>query len=88
LDVESALLPSQIEQLPDLAGYLKFASDPRWRRITLNPAAAAAADRKAGAAPARSTATASAPAHGCANAPAPLATPAAKPERRDGWGLE
>jgi len=34
--VEPALLPSQIEQLPDLAGYLKHASDPRWQRVRLN----------------------------------------------------
>jgi hypothetical protein len=35
--VEPAVLPSQIEQLPDLAGYLKFASDPVWRRVQLTP---------------------------------------------------
>lgn len=34
--IEPALLPSQIEQLPDLAGYLKHASDARWRRVTLS----------------------------------------------------
>src|SRR5665213_2016202 len=28
--VEPAVLPSQVEQLPDLAGYLKYASDPAW----------------------------------------------------------
>jgi type IV secretory pathway TraG/TraD family ATPase VirD4 len=32
---EAAILPSQLEQLPDLAGYLKTASARRWRRITL-----------------------------------------------------
>jgi hypothetical protein len=32
---ESAVLPSEIEQLPDLQGYLKFASQPEWRRVTL-----------------------------------------------------
>lgn len=36
--VEAAVLPSQIEQLPDLAGYLKLASDPRWRRVRLDAA--------------------------------------------------
>ncbi len=36
LSVEPAVLPAQIEQLPDLAGYLKFASDPHWRRIRLD----------------------------------------------------
>ena len=32
---ESAVLPSEIEQLPDLQGYLKFASTPEWRRVRL-----------------------------------------------------
>jgi Type IV secretion-system coupling protein DNA-binding domain len=31
--VEPAVLPAQVEQLPDLAGYLKFASDPTWQRV-------------------------------------------------------
>jgi type IV secretory pathway TraG/TraD family ATPase VirD4 len=30
---ESAVLPSEIEQLPDLQGFLKFASQPQWRRV-------------------------------------------------------
>jgi len=34
--VESAVLPAQIEQLPDLAGYLKRASDPQWHRVRLD----------------------------------------------------
>ena len=34
--VEPAVLPSQIEQLPDLSGYLKFASSPEWQRVRLN----------------------------------------------------
>jgi len=33
--VESAVMASQIEQLPDLSGYLKYASDPQWRRVKL-----------------------------------------------------
>jgi hypothetical protein len=33
--VESAVMPSEIEQLPDLAGFLKLASRPEWRRIKL-----------------------------------------------------
>jgi hypothetical protein len=33
--VEPAVLPSQIEQLPDLAGFLKYASDPVWRRVQI-----------------------------------------------------
>ena len=33
---EAAVLASQIEQLPDLQGYLKFASTPEWRRVQLS----------------------------------------------------
>ena len=32
---ESAVLPSEIEQLPDLQGFSKFASQPEWRRVIL-----------------------------------------------------
>jgi type IV secretory pathway TraG/TraD family ATPase VirD4 len=32
---ESAVLPSEIEQLPDLAGYLKLASSPSWARVQI-----------------------------------------------------
>jgi type IV secretory pathway TraG/TraD family ATPase VirD4 len=32
---ESAVLASEIEQLPDLQGFLKFASRPEWRRVKL-----------------------------------------------------
>jgi type IV secretory pathway TraG/TraD family ATPase VirD4 len=35
-NVEAALLPAQIEQLPDLTGYLKRASDPQWERVYLD----------------------------------------------------
>jgi hypothetical protein len=34
--VEPAVLPSQVEQLPDLAGYLKYASDPQWQKVRLD----------------------------------------------------
>lgn len=34
---EVALMPSEIEQLPDLCGYLKLASSPAWRRVRLRP---------------------------------------------------
>jgi hypothetical protein len=37
LAVEAALLPSEIEQLPDLSGYIKLASTPHWRRVALAP---------------------------------------------------
>jgi type IV secretory pathway TraG/TraD family ATPase VirD4 len=58
-NVESAVLPSQVEQLPDLTGYLKYASDPKWQRVRLEAtqewernrplAAAAALERRTGA---------------------------------------
>lgn len=35
--LESAVLDSEIEQLPDLQGYLKFASSAQWRRVRLSP---------------------------------------------------
>jgi type IV secretory pathway TraG/TraD family ATPase VirD4 len=35
-DMEAAVLPAQVEQLPDLEGYLKLASDPHWRRVHLD----------------------------------------------------
>jgi len=34
---EAAVLASQIEQLPDLTGYLKIASSPAWLRVRLRP---------------------------------------------------
>ncbi len=33
---ESAVMPSELEQLPDLAGYLKTASSPAWLRVSLS----------------------------------------------------
>jgi hypothetical protein len=30
------MLPSEIEQLPDLQGFLKLASQPEWRRVILS----------------------------------------------------
>jgi type IV secretory pathway TraG/TraD family ATPase VirD4 len=39
LRTEAAVMASQIEQLPDLEGYLKFASVPVWRRVRLTPSA-------------------------------------------------
>ena len=32
---EAAVLPAEIEQLPDLTGYLKFASVPQWILTTV-----------------------------------------------------
>ncbi|MGD9598472.1 MAG: type IV secretion system DNA-binding domain-containing protein [Steroidobacteraceae bacterium] len=34
---ELAVLPSEIEQLPDLTGYLKLASIPHWQLVSLRP---------------------------------------------------
>jgi hypothetical protein len=34
---EPAVLPAEVEQLPDLAGYLKFASHPAWLLVRLAP---------------------------------------------------
>jgi type IV secretory pathway TraG/TraD family ATPase VirD4 len=34
--VEAAVLPSQVEQLPDLTGYLKYASNPTWMQVRLD----------------------------------------------------
>ena len=33
--LENAVLPSEIEQLPDLQGYLKLASSPAWQRVKI-----------------------------------------------------
>lgn len=33
--LEDAVLPAEIEQLPDRTGYLKFATLPEWQRITI-----------------------------------------------------
>jgi len=30
-----AVMPSEVEQLPDLAGFLKFVPSPRWRRVNV-----------------------------------------------------
>lgn len=38
--IEPAVLASEIEQLPDLCGYLKTVSDRRWRRVQLRAAPA------------------------------------------------
>jgi hypothetical protein len=36
-NIEPAVMDSEIEQLPDLAGYLKFASREHWFRVALQP---------------------------------------------------
>jgi hypothetical protein len=42
---------AQIEQLPDLAGYLKLASAPEWLRVRLSPQAAPRPQSRAPLAP-------------------------------------
>lgn len=37
LGIEPAVLDSEIEQLPDLRGFMKLASSPHWQRIALAP---------------------------------------------------
>ncbi|MDB6102761.1 MAG: hypothetical protein JWO52_2760 [Gammaproteobacteria bacterium] len=37
LKIEPAIMASEIERLPDLEGYLKFASIPDWRHVRLTP---------------------------------------------------
>ncbi|HTW74502.1 MAG TPA: type IV secretion system DNA-binding domain-containing protein, partial [Steroidobacteraceae bacterium] len=34
--LEDVVMASEIEQLPDLTGFLKFASQPAWRRVRLS----------------------------------------------------
>ena len=35
--IEAAVLPSELEQLPDLSGYLKTASSAAWQRVSIRP---------------------------------------------------
>jgi Type IV secretion-system coupling protein DNA-binding domain len=44
LNIEPAVLDSEIEQLADLKGYLKLASRPEWHRVTLSPPGAVRSD--------------------------------------------
>src|SRR5207244_12965073 len=37
LSIEPAVMASEIERLPDLEGFLKFASIPAWRHVRLTP---------------------------------------------------
>ena len=32
---EDAVMPSELEQLPDLTGFLNIAPQPQWRRVQL-----------------------------------------------------
>jgi hypothetical protein len=33
---EAAVMPSELEQLPDLTGYLKLASSPAWLKVSVS----------------------------------------------------
>lgn len=35
--IEAAVLPAELEQLPDLCGYVKTAAAPQWLRVTFRP---------------------------------------------------
>jgi type IV secretory pathway TraG/TraD family ATPase VirD4 len=48
VSLEAAILPSEIEQLPDLTGFLKIASRPEWLRVRLTPDLEAHATRERG----------------------------------------
>ena len=50
LRAEAAVLPSQIERLPDLTGYLKLASQPDWYTVALTPGGEPVGRRAPGAA--------------------------------------
>jgi hypothetical protein len=47
IGIEPAVMASEIEQLPDLGGYLKFASVPHWQRVTLAQREGTQADAQA-----------------------------------------
>ena len=61
LSVESAVMSSEIEQLPDLAGYLKIASRREWLRVGLTPQPRLPHAYPAGASPAQRQTPAVAP---------------------------
>lgn len=79
LRTEPAVMAAQIERLPDLAGYLKLASVPDWRAVTLVPAStsdpAADVPRRV-----RRPSVLGKPGVPRTPAPAPAATPASTPE--------
>jgi hypothetical protein len=56
INIEPAVLDSEIEQLPDLRGYLKLASSAHWRKVALSPADSKLASETETASHARSAA--------------------------------
>src|SRR5882724_1901038 len=71
LRIEPAVMASEIERLPDLEGYLKFASIPDWRRVRLTPVTYPMAVRSA-----RSSVSASTPTPASAAPPVVVPSPA------------
>jgi len=55
LKIEPAVMASEIERLPDLAGYLKLASVPDWMRVNLVPVTYPLVDVTAATAPVRNS---------------------------------
>jgi hypothetical protein len=86
VSIEQAVMDSEIEQLPDLAGYLKFASRGSWRRVALRPQPPADIGRThtpafIPAAPRQMAAAARAEAASCAPLLTPTPTRAPTPAR-------
>ena len=85
IKIEPAVMPSEIERLPDLQGFLKIASRPDWQRVTLirpDPATAPRGRRPTAtpaAANAANPAANAASAVGQPSAPAPTPPTAANP---------
>jgi type IV secretory pathway TraG/TraD family ATPase VirD4 len=90
LKIEPAVMASEIERLPDLEGYLKFASIPDWRRVRLTPVSYPTVARsRPSSAPASTPTPASEASPSVAPPPAdmsaaaePPAAPSRRPKRR------
>jgi Type IV secretion-system coupling protein DNA-binding domain len=81
--IEPAVMDSEIEQLPDLCGYLKFASRPEWLAVRLRPESRRAAIQPEEAAylPAEVPAAAASSATAAGGSAASAVVPAAAPTR-------
>jgi type IV secretory pathway TraG/TraD family ATPase VirD4 len=90
LKIEPAVMASEIERLPDLEGYLKFASIPDWRRVRLTPVSypTVVRSRRQSAPPSTPTAARAAspgispPPANMSAAAEPIAAPSRTPKRR------
>jgi hypothetical protein len=83
VNIEPAVMDSEIEQLPDLCGYLKFASRPEWLAVRLRPESRRAAIQPEEAAylPAEVPAAAASSATAAGGSAASAVVPAAAPTR-------